>query len=52
MKGRAIEIWVGIFVVLTVVALLILALQVSGLSNFYNVNEGYEVKAAFSNIGG
>lgn len=52
MKSRKIEIWVGIFVVLSVAALLMLALQVSGLSNFYSVKGSYMVKAAFANIGG
>ena len=52
MKSRKIEIWVGIFVVITIAALLLLALQVSGLSNFYNVKEGYIIKADFNNIGG
>jgi phospholipid/cholesterol/gamma-HCH transport system substrate-binding protein len=52
MKSRKIEIWVGLFVVITIAAFLMLALQVSGLSNFYSVKEGYIVKAAFSNIGG
>lgn len=52
MKSRKIEVWVGLFVVLTIAALLMLALQVSGLSNFYSVKDGYTVKAAFNNIGG
>lgn len=52
MKNRKIEIWVGLFVVLSIAALLMLALQVSGLSNFYSVKKGFVVKAAFNNIGG
>lgn len=52
MKNRRIEVWVGLFVVLTIAALLMLALQVSGLSNFYSVKEGYIIKAEFNNIGG
>lgn len=52
MKSRKIEIWVGLFVVLSIAALLMLALQVSGLSNFYNVKDGYIVNASFANIGG
>ena len=52
MKSRKIEIWVGLFVVLSIAALLMLALQVSGLSNFYSIKEGYPLKAAFNNIGG
>ncbi len=52
MKSRKIEVWVGLFVVLSIAALLMLALQVSGLSNFYSTKHGFIVKAAFSNIGG
>ncbi len=52
MKNRKIEIWVGLFVVLSIAAFLMLALQVSGLSNFYNVKDGYIVNASFANIGG
>lgn len=52
MKSRKIEIWVGLFVTLSIAAFLMLALQVSGLSNFYDVKGGYTVKAAFANIGG
>ncbi|HSX20716.1 MAG TPA: outer membrane lipid asymmetry maintenance protein MlaD [Gammaproteobacteria bacterium] len=52
MKNRKIEIWVGLFVVLSIAALLMLALQVSGLSNFYSAKGSYIVKASFTNIGG
>lgn len=52
MKSRKIEVWVGLFVVLSVAALLMLALQVSGLSDFYTSNRGYPIKASFTNIGG
>lgn len=52
MNSRKIEIWVGLFVVLSIAALLMLALQVSGLSNFYSLKEGYVLKASFANIGG
>jgi phospholipid/cholesterol/gamma-HCH transport system substrate-binding protein len=52
MKLNRFEIWVGFFVVLGIASLLMLALQVSGLSNFYNTESGYEVKASFANIGG
>ena len=52
MKSRKIEIWVGLFVVLAVAALLMLALQVSGLSDFTFHQQGYTVKAEFTNIGG
>lgn len=49
---RTLEISVGFFIVFSVVALLILALQVSGLSQIFESNVGYEMKAQFSNIGG
>lgn len=52
MKLRTLEISVGIFVILGIVALLMLALQVSGLSDFYRDDIGYKVKAQFANIGG
>ncbi len=52
MKIKKLETWVGLFVVLGIVSFLMLALQVSGLSDFYSKDEGYIVKAAFSNIGG
>ena len=52
MKMRIIEIWVGFFVVLGIASLLMLALQVSGLSSFYRRDEGYKVSAIFQNIGG
>ncbi len=52
MKSRKIEVWVGLFVLLSIAALLMLALKVSGLSDFDTVKRGFEVKASFTNIGG
>lgn len=52
MKIKRLEVWVGLFVVLGIASLLMLALQVSGLSDFYRKDQGYMVKAAFTNIGG
>ncbi len=52
MKSKKMEIWVGLFVVMGIAALLMLALQVSGLGDFYSSNQGYTVKAGFTNIGG
>lgn len=52
MKSRKLEIWVGLFVVLSIASFLMLSLQVSGLSNFYSAKSGYTVKAYFANIGG
>ena len=52
MKGRMLEIWVGFFVVLGIASMLMLAMQVSGLGDFYSERQGYTVRAAFTNIGG
>lgn len=52
MKNRTIEISVGLFVVLGIIALLMLAMQVSGLSNSFRDDQGYKVTAIFANIGG
>lgn len=51
MKSRRLEIWVGIFVTIGIAAFVMLALQVSGLSNLYRGNDGYNVTAGFTNIG-
>lgn len=50
MRERYIETLVGIFMLLGILALLLLALKVSGLST-YVANKGYEVSANFDNIG-
>jgi phospholipid/cholesterol/gamma-HCH transport system substrate-binding protein len=50
-KQRVIEIFVGFFVLLAIVALLILALRVSGLTDM-DTAHGYQVQAEFDNIGG
>jgi phospholipid/cholesterol/gamma-HCH transport system substrate-binding protein len=52
MKTRNLELYVGAFVLFGIISLLMLALQVSGLSDFYRPNKGYGVKAIFQNIGG
>lgn len=51
MKTKIIEFWVGLFVLLGISSLLMLALQVSGLTDLYH-EKGYIVKAVFKNIGG
>ncbi len=51
MKLRTAEITVGIFMIAGILSLLMLALQVSGLSFFLKEEPGYRVKAEFSNIG-
>jgi len=51
-NNRKLELWVGVLVVLAIASLLFMAIQVSGLSNFYRRESGYTVIAAFDNIGG
>ncbi len=50
-KQRHIDISVGLFMLLALVALLILAMKVSGLSSLI-MPQGYQVSAGFSDIGG
>jgi phospholipid/cholesterol/gamma-HCH transport system substrate-binding protein len=51
MNRSTIDLWVGVFVVLGVGALLFLALKVGNLATFSN-SETYQVQARFANIGG
>ena len=51
MHNRILEVWVGLFMLVSMIALLILALEVSGLGNPIGSN-GYMISAAFENIGG
>jgi len=51
MERTTIDLWVGMFVVLGLGALLVLALKVGNLSSV-NMSESYAVNANFSNIGG
>jgi phospholipid/cholesterol/gamma-HCH transport system substrate-binding protein len=51
MNRSTIDLWVGVFVVLGIGALLFLALKVGNLASF-NTNETYQVQARFANIGG
>jgi phospholipid/cholesterol/gamma-HCH transport system substrate-binding protein len=51
MNRSTIDLWVGIFVVLGLGALLFLALKVGNLGSF-STNEAYLVQARFANIGG
>ncbi len=51
MERTTIDLWVGIFVVAGVAALVMLAMKVGNLGT-YNVSESYQVNADFSNIGG
>lgn len=53
MKQRIVEFWVGLFMLLAVLALLFLAVQVSGLSVSKGIfgHANYHVSAVFNNIG-
>lgn len=51
MRERIIEIWVGLFMLFGILALLVLAFKVSGLSSSIGEN-GYNITAAFDNVGG
>ena len=51
MERTKLDLWVGMFVVAGIAALVMLALKVGNLST-YNVSETYQVQAYFSNIGG
>lgn len=51
MQRSTLDLWVGIFVVGGLAALLVLGLKVGNLSTF-NMSESYEVHADFANIGG
>ena len=51
MERTTLDLWVGIFVVAGIAALVMLAMKVGNLST-YNMSETYQVHAYFSNIGG
>lgn len=51
MHSRTVQIWVGLFVVAGMAALLMLSMKVSNISAFTE-SEGYEIRAHFENIGG
>jgi len=51
MQRATLDLWVGLFVVAGIVAVLFLALKVGNLGGFDN-GETYVVKASFDNIGG
>lgn len=51
-KMRTVEIAVGALIIAGIASFLMLALQVSGLSNFFEKENGYKVYAHFENIGG
>lgn len=51
MERTTLDLWVGMFVVAGMAALVMLAMKVGNLGT-YNVSEAYQVHAYFSNIGG
>ena len=51
MRIKALETIVGLFMLAGIVALIVLALQVSGLSTTYMGDHGYTISANFDNIG-
>jgi phospholipid/cholesterol/gamma-HCH transport system substrate-binding protein len=51
MNRSAIDLWVGVFVVLGLAALLFLALKAGNLASF-STAQSYQVQARFANIGG
>lgn len=51
-KIQLLELSVGAFMLAGILSLLMLALQVSGLSHFLREESGYKIHAEFSNIGG
>ncbi|MDD4928770.1 MAG: outer membrane lipid asymmetry maintenance protein MlaD [Gallionella sp.] len=51
MERTKLDLWVGMFVVAGIAALVMLAMKVGNLGT-YNVSETYQVHAYFSNIGG
>ena len=51
MNRSTIDLWVGVFVAIGVVALLFLAMKVGNLASF-STAQTYQIKAKFANIGG
>ncbi len=51
MQRKSVEIWVGVFVLAGLLALLVLALKVGNMGTA-SINNGYTITAQFDNIGG
>ena len=51
MERTTLDLWVGIFVVAGIAALVMLAMKVGNLGT-YNMSDAYQVQAYFNNIGG
>ena len=52
MNTRNIEILVGLFVVMAILAMVMLSLKVSNLASYGSEGDVYEIRAEFENIGG
>lgn len=52
MNSRNIEILVGVFVVMAILAMVMLSLKVSNLASYGGEGDVYEIRAEFENIGG
>jgi len=54
MQSRSVQIWVGLFVIAGMAALLMLAMKVSNIRAIraFSGEEGYAITARFENIGG
>ncbi len=52
MRYAALEVFVGLFVLLGILAFTVLAFEVSGLTTLYDSEEGYEISAYFDEVGG
>lgn len=52
MDRTVLDLWVGVFVVAGIAALLILALKVGNASSTFNVGQAYQLVGRFDNIGG
>lgn len=52
MNTRNIEILVGLFIVMAILAMVMLSLKVSNLASYGSEDDVYEIRAEFENIGG
>ena len=52
MERSILDLWVGVFVVAGIIALMILALKVGNASSTFDVGQSYQLVGRFDNIGG
>ena len=52
MERSLLDLWVGVFVVVGIIALMILALKVGNASSTFDVGQTYQLVGRFDNIGG